>query len=112
MDKEKLIKAAWDYRKANRYEDNPYQTDIMDAFCYGADWLMTQPLADRLTDEEKEKIIKRYNDELDMVQRLTLRVQESVNPSCRQFHAEARDGYVARLKLLESIFGKDLFNEK
>ena len=84
MDKEKLIKAAWDYRKANRYEDNPYQTDIMDAFCYGADWLMAQPLADRLTDEEKEKIRALYN----------------------EYHA-----HVFHIEM-DAIFGKDLFNDK
>ena len=32
-----------------------------DAFKAGAEWLMQQPLSDRLTDEEKEKIKESYN---------------------------------------------------
>ncbi|MDE5886707.1 MAG: hypothetical protein K2H46_03865 [Muribaculaceae bacterium] len=112
MDKEKLNEAAWDYHNTNRYEDNPYRADIMDAFCYGADWLMKQPLADRLTDEEKEKIIKRYNDELDMAQHFHKKMKMSTDPSSTQHFAKLREGYVSRLKMLEQIFGKDLFNEK
>ena len=83
MDKDKTIKAAWDYHKTNRYEGNPYRADIMDAFCNGADWLMKQPLADRLTDEEKEKI-----------------------------RAEYRQDFYPQRNLLIALFGKDLFNEK
>ena len=81
MERQKLNEAAWEYHKANRYEDNPYRADIMDAFGNGASWLMTQPLADRLTDEEKEKI-----------------------------RAEYRQGFYPQRNLLIAIFGYDLFN--
>ena len=112
MDADKLNAAAWEYHKTNRYEDNPYRADVMDAFCNGADWLMKQPLSFRLTDDEKARIIKRYNDELEVAQHHTLKMKESTNPTSRQFHANVREGYISRLKLLETIFGKELFNEK
>lgn len=47
-----------------------------------------------------------------MVEGQTLKIQESVNPTCRQFYAETRESYQSRLRLLKSIFGKELFNEK
>lgn len=112
MDKQKVNEAIWEYQRNNHYENNPYRADIMDAFGNGAEWLMQQPLSERLTEEEKEKIIKRYKDELEVAQHHTIKMKESTNPSGRQFHANEREGYISRLKLLEHIFGKDLFNDK
>ena len=121
MDKDKLNKAAEEYAHENAWYPGEtfYESDIIameesfsDTFKQGASWLMQQPLADRLTDEEKEKIIKRYKNELEVAQHHTLKMKESANPTSRQFHANVREGYVSRLKLLESIFGKNLFNEK
>ena len=55
MDKEKLNEAAEDI--ANRYGFDDFDKVSVDfGFKAGADWLMKQPLADRLTDEEKEKV--------------------------------------------------------
>ena len=92
MDRDKLNEAAWEYHKANRYEDNPYRVDIMDAFCHGADWLMKQPLANRLTDEEKEKIKAIYFRNVYSV----ADVQSNFTEKC----------------LIDAIFGKELFNER
>ena len=36
---------------------------------------------------------------------------ESTNPTSRQFHANVREGCISRLKLLQQIFGKELFNQ-
>ncbi|MDE7345311.1 MAG: hypothetical protein K2N48_01060 [Muribaculaceae bacterium] len=111
MDADKVNEAAITYAKENTTALNPFGR-IMDDFKAGADWLMQQPLSDRMTDKEKKKIIKRYNDELEVAQHHTLKMKESTNPTSRQFHANVREGYISRLKLLETIFGKDLFNEK
>ena len=107
MDRDKLNEAA---KEQADYGTHWGWGDRKECFISGAEWLMTQPLADRLTDEEKEKIIKRYNDELEMARLHTKKMKESTNPSSRQFHANVRDGYISRLKLIEQLFGKDLFN--
>ena len=100
MDADKLNEAAWEYHKANRYEDNPHRADIMDAFCNGASWLMQQPLADRLTDEEKEKVKKLY---------LT---DEEIDGVKSAFGVYPVAAAVMTKNILEQIFGKELFNEK
>ena len=59
MDADKLNEAAEDI--ANRYGFNDFDKDSVDfGFKAGADWVLSQPLADRLTDEEKEKIKSLY----------------------------------------------------
>lgn len=108
MDREKLCKAAEE--QANRSTHWPWG-DRKDCFISGAYWLMEQPLTERLTEAEKEKIIKRYNDELEMAQYHTKKMKENVHPMSRQIHANVRKGYISRLKLLETIFGKELFND-
>lgn len=93
MERDKLNEAAEEYAHENAWYpgETSYESDITamqesfsDTFKAGADWLMTQPLADRLTDEEKEKIRALYNEYRAHV-----------------FHIE-----------MEGIFGKDLFNDK
>lgn len=109
MDKDKLIKAAEEYAHENSWypSETFYESDITameesfsDTFKAGADWLMQQPLADRLTEEEKERIIKKYkfNDEAGLA--TAIRTGEMANK-----HILMRD-------LLEDIFGEKLFNEK
>lgn len=56
MDIKKKNEAAWDYHADNYFADDPHRDDIIASFKAGADWLMQQPLSERLTDEEKEKI--------------------------------------------------------
>lgn len=92
MDANKLNEAAWEYHKSNRYEDNPYRADIMDAFCNGASWLMQQPLADRLTDEEKERIKAKHNE-------------------LKSLNSITNDMFADDTAILEWLFGKDLFNQ-
>lgn len=110
MDKDKLNKALIDNLPPHA-PDALYDEGFADAFKQGTDWLMRQPLSERLTDEEKEKIIKRYKDELEVAQHHTIKMKESTNPTSRQFHANVREGYISRLKLLEQIFGADLFQK-
>ena len=73
--------------------------ECRDAFIAGAQWLMQQPLSDRLTDEEKEKIKETYKS-------LCRKIANNELPS------DYRDCATAQMLLLESIFGKELFNEK
>lgn len=121
MDREKLNKAAEEYARENAWYpgETSYESDIIameesfsDAFKRGADWLMQQPLSERLTDEEKEKIIRLYKDDSEKAQYQTLRIQESFNPTCRQHYAAVREVYTTCMKLLSDIFGSDLFREK
>lgn len=55
MEKDKLGKAA-DIASANAvYDSNPWNM-FNDGFIKGAEWLMGQPISERLTEEEKEKL--------------------------------------------------------
>ena len=109
MDRDKLNEAA----KREAYNNyGRFYYERRDGFIKGAEWLMTQPLADRLTDEEKEEMIKRYNDELEMARLHTEKMKESTNPSSRQFHANVCEGYISRMKLMKQIFDANFFKEK
>ena len=66
---------------------------IESAFEKGAQWLMTQPLSDRLTEEEKEKIKAKYNE------------LKSLNSITNEMFADDT-------AVLEWLFGSDLFKEK
>lgn len=97
MDKDKLNEAAWDYHSDNYFADNPHREDIMDAFKDGANWLMTQPLSDRLTDVEKAKARAAYK-----------RAEECYNDNADDMSYAA--GLVVKT-VLKEIFGKELFNQ-
>lgn len=74
-------------------------------------WLFTQPLAQRMTAEEKEMVRVIYNEELGMAQHLHLKAKASNDISCRQHYYGLREPYISRIKLLERIFGADFFKE-
>lgn len=93
MDREKLNKAAEDHAKI--MGDVP-AVNSTHAFKAGADWLMQQPLSERLTDEEKEKI----RDIMKHPQRHTELIKGTLN-----FQA------IGIKKVLTEIFGADLFKE-
>ena len=78
MDADKLNEAARENVRKYPHQHRSY------TFRQGAQWLIQQPLADRLTDEEKERIKVLYN----------------------EYHA-----HVFHIEM-EQIFGKELFNEK
>lgn len=109
MEKDKLGKAADGFARGYSYDDETLKDCSFDSFVAGAEWLMEQPLSERLTEEEKKKIIKRYKDELEMAQYHTEKMKKSVNHTSIQFHANLREDYISRLKLLEKIFGKGMF---
>ena len=93
MDADKLNEAAIRYEEDSTYGGMEALYDTKFAFKKGAQWLMQQPLADRLTEEEKEKIMQIY--------------RHSSYPSNRVTFA----GQTV-LRLFPGIFGKELFNEK
>ena len=91
MDADKVNEATIAYAKKNTTALNPFGR-IMDDFKASANWLMQQPLSDRLTDEEKAKITQIY--------------RQASYPSNRcTFTAQTV------LRLFPSIFGKELFNQ-
>ena len=89
MDADKVNEEAWDYHSDNYFADNPHREDIMGAFCKGAYWFMQQPLSDRLTDEEKERIKAIYFRNVYSV----ADVQSNFTEKC----------------LIDAIFGKEIF---
>lgn len=100
MDREKLNKAAEDL--ADKYGFNDFdKASVSFGFKDCADWLMQQPLSDRLTDEEKEQIRNYHR---------VLTRDKSVAICNRSYDGIA--GADAMLFSLEQIFGSDLFKEK
>ena len=93
MDADKLNEAALDNIPAHA-PDALYDEGFVGGFMACANWLMQQPLADRLTDEEKERI-KGYMMSIFAFQLC------GTNPSCE-----------AVKDMIIDIFGKELFNEK
>lgn len=99
MEKEKLNKAATLYAYGSeepivRTGDNAL---FYTGFLSGTDWLMQQPLSERLTEEEKEKIKAEFEHNAEMYD------LGSVVP------ATMGTMHNGKMELLESIFGKDLF---
>ena len=93
MGRDKLNDAAEKYFKEESAFRPPCLCKgfVLDAFLAGALWLMTQPLADRLTDEEKAELIADFN-------------------RCKLLaNKDYRDG---RIVTYANIFGKELFNGK
>lgn len=80
-------------------------------FLNGAGYMMSLPLASRLTAEEKERVRVLYNEELGMAQHFHARAKGSNDISCRQHYYGLREPYISRMKLLERIFGADFFKE-
>ena len=100
MDADKLNEAAIAYAKKNTTALNPFGR-IMDDFKAGADWVLSQLLADRLTKEEKEKIKIEYAE--------LLKAQRKARQDRDTFYGNILS---AQRGIYESIFGKELFNEK
>lgn len=96
MDREKLNKAAITYAKKTTTALNPFGR-IMDDFKSGADWLMQQPLSERLTEAEIAKAKAAYN-----------KAEEDYDSSNDVAYAVS---LIVRTVLIE-IFGADLFKEK
>lgn len=89
---------------------------VEDAYMDGANTLMSFPLTDRLTAEEKERIKYYYewyreNAEWNRKKALELDKKE-VTLGDSMFIADSLYVYATKMNLLESIFGKDFFKEE
>lgn len=111
MDKEKLKDAAL----AHCGDFANYITTVLDvlrAFRGGAEWLMSQPLADRLTEEEKEEVRKFYRANMHYAIECSEKDEKDPDKSVRQSMAVRREIFNFSNKILEQIFGSEMFNEK
>lgn len=100
MDREKLNKAA-KQDAINTVIGDPYERGNYEmGFESGAEWLMGQPLSERLTDAEREDIVFAYKASVRLIQKT-----EITNPNLAEV-------FKGQQLLLSSIFGKDLFREK
>lgn len=67
-----------------------------DGFIRGAKWLQSQPLADRLTEEERERIKTMYNQAVD---------------DTKGYYSDTWDAAYAVIEFCEEIFGKEMFEK-
>lgn len=105
MDREKLDKAAkkcatemWSGEPKGEYIVDLVDYDnIIDAFKQGAEWLQSQPISNRLTEEESIRIKAYYEQHKNL---------EHYGKTC----ADRKAGL--RLKIMfEQIFGKEMFEK-
>lgn len=99
MNKEKLYNVA--LSEAFDLVDCAHKTDshdLVEAFVQGAEWLMAQPLAERLSEEERENIKELH----DNFAQLAIRNESTPDKSKGN----------SMCLLLESVFGKDMFEPK
>lgn len=82
-------------------QDGRTEAMFASMFEQGAQWLMTLPLSDRLTDEEKERIKAIYSES-----------QRWLNEEPNEYNSTLKVIAVGLQDRLERIFGKELFNEK
>lgn len=97
MDKEKINKAAEEYARECWDAGNHHR---IAAFKDGAQWLMQQPLCERLTDVEKEKIKAMYAE-------ACLFAEDKA--ACK---VEPLSQYYGRKLCFEMVFGKDFLIPK
>lgn len=100
MNREKLNKAALANTEAAADLIADPQHLAVNSFIQGAEWLLTQPLSERLTDAEREDIAFAYKTLARLIQET-----EITNPNLAEV-------FKGQQLLLSSIFGADLFREK
>ena len=89
-----------------------YEEDMIEMFRGGAAHVLSLPLSQRLTDEERERVRKMYESELEFARFYQRKANSCCNTQCRIAYEVARDIAKSRAGLLESIFGKELFGEE
>ncbi len=113
-----IEEAARDF-VANYYDLEEYGDEVSDieidnseeCFIAGATHVLSLPLSQRLTDEEREKIKRMYVSELESARFYQQKSNSCCNVSCRINYETAHIAAKRRASLLESIFGKELFGE-
>lgn len=103
-----IEEAAKEYSAdANVTSENFCAEDITDAFENGANYIMSLPLASRLTAEEKERVRKEYGELLCYASIHKRKLANSTDAGHTRFNSQNYQFYVAQIKLLERIFGSD-----
>lgn len=90
------------------------QTEKNDAYvlCMAfGNYLIEQPLSVRLTAEEKERVRKEYANILSRAAYYKSKMSKIDDPICITHHCNSLEFYVAQIKLMERIFGKEFFKE-
>lgn len=91
---------------------NPELYDlIVDAYKASAERIMSLPLAQRVTSDEKERVRKEYANMLSKAAYHKSTMSKVDDPICVTHHCNSLEFYVAQIKLLERIFGADFFKE-
>lgn len=88
--------------------------NVQDLMCICSDFaneFLAQPLSSRLTAEEKERVRKEYGERLSYAAIYKKKLSNSVDAVGTQFQSQHYQFYVAQIKLLECIFGKDFFKK-
>ena len=98
MDRIELIKAAWDASDNAVFDSNNWN-NYNDGFMKGAEWLMGQPLKDRLKWNEFDTAKDIYEFAKKRLDSDDLAIGETGK-------------YEAKIEVIEAIFGKEMFNEK
>ena len=93
-------------------DDEQMKECLSNAFKTGANHVYGLPLTSRMTEEEKERVRKIYTDELEMAQHFHVKAKASNDVSCRQHYFGLREPYISLMKLLERIFGKEMFEKE
>lgn len=115
-----IEEAANEYANENMWYpgETSYESDIIamedsfaDAFKTGASHILSLPLSQRLTDEERDWIKKIHEDELEFAQFYQRKANSCCNQQCKIDYEVARDIAKSRAGLVEAIFGKDFFKE-
>ena len=107
---EAMLRAWQRYRYGADHEFDPNDpVKPSENFEKGFEAAFALPLADRLTDTEKAMIKTMYNEDLGMAQHFHAKAKQSISHSCRTHFYGLREPYISRMKMLESIFGKEMF---
>lgn len=114
-----IEEAANEYANENMWYpgETSYESDIIamedsfaDAFKAGASHVLSQPLSQRLTDEEREKINANYADAKDIHARCVGTMRKN---HIADLHNEYNKGLNMGIMIaLKHIFGKELFGEE
>lgn len=108
----KYAEENWTDFKACEWPKEYVIENLEYAFEEGATHVLSLPFSQRLTDEEREKIRKMYESELEFARFYQRKANSCCNTQCRIDYEVARDIAKSRAGLLESIFGKELFGEE
>lgn len=74
-------------------------------------WFFNRPLAQRLTDMQKEMVRGVYKGIQSDASFHEIKKESTKDQTAIKFHSQCKDFYVSQLKLLKHLFGKEFFKE-